>query len=206
MKIIVKNILTFQEALFFTPLRDKVDYARLLTYSARNLLLDYVVGKSPVCGYMKLVIDKMSRLFFYDENHIFSVSFPFTVFIGKNKVIEIASYSGREIDLKSISDMISILENDKFKLNHSLLDYFIDSEDYLDHETFLLLEEILQFEPTYIRYDNDPGKENGRLHPLHHLDINYSSYGTYKFGLGNAVVEGYLEDMLNIETECSYIK
>jgi hypothetical protein len=205
-KIISKNILTFQEALFFSPLRDKVDYAKLISYSARNLLLDYDMGTSPtISGYMKLIVDKMSRLFFYAENYLFSVSFPFTVRIANNKIDEIASYSGREVDNRSISHIISVLENEKFKLNHSLLDFYIESND-LDYEPFLLLEEILQFEPTYIRYDNDPENENGKLHPLHHLDINYSSYGTYKLGLDNAVADGYLEDMLNIETECFYIR
>lgn len=205
MKIIVKNILTFQEAFFFTPLRDKVDYAKLIAYSSRNLLLDYDMGTSPTSGYLKLIVDKMSRLFFYAKNYLFSVSFPFTVRIENDKIAEIASYSGKEVNNKSISHIISVLESEKFKLNYSLLDFYIES-NVLDHESFLLLEEILQYEPTYIRYDNDPENENGKLHPLHHLDINYSSYGTYKLGMDNAIAEGYLEDMLNIETECFYIK
>jgi hypothetical protein len=205
-KIIVKNILAFQEAHFFAPLRDKVDYARLIAYSARNLLLDYDMGTSPTGGYMKLIVDKMSRLFFYAEkDYLFSVSFPFTVRIANGKIAAVASYSGKEVDNRSISHIISVLESEKFKLNHSLLDYYIET-DTLDHEPFLLLEEILQFEPTYIRYDNDPRNEDGKLHPLHHLDINYSPYGTYKLGLDNAIADGYLEDMLNIETECFYIK
>ena len=205
MKTIVKNIFSFQENLFFAPLRDKVDYARLIVYSARNLLLDYDEETLPVSGYMKLLIEKMSRLFLFSEDHIFSVSFPFTVRTAEEKITEIASYSGREVNHKSISHIISVLENEKFKLTHSLIDYYIESVA-LDHEPFLLLEEILQFEPTYIRYDNDPENENGKLHPLHHLDVNYSSYGTYKLGLDKAIAEGYLEDMLNIATECSYLK
>ena len=205
MKTIVKDILAFQEGLFFAPLRDKVDYARLIAYSARSLLLDYEAGTSPVSGHMKLVVDKMSRLFLYAENHLFSVSFPFTVHLVGDEVTEIASYSGREVDHKSISHIISVLESERFKINHSLLDFYIES-NALDHEAFLLLEEILQFEPTYVRYDNDPENENGRLHPLHHLHMNYSSYGTYRLGLDDAIAEGYLEDVLNTETECSYIK
>ena len=70
MKIIVKNIFTFQEALFFTTLRDKGDYAKLIAYSARNLLLDYDAGTLPVSGHMKLIVDKMSRLFFCAENQL----------------------------------------------------------------------------------------------------------------------------------------
>jgi hypothetical protein len=205
-KTIVKKIFAFQDALFFAPLRDKVDYAKLIAYSARNLLLDYDMTTSDSSSYyMKLIVEKMSRLFFYTENHLFSVSFPFTVRIVDEKIDEIASYSGRVVDNRNISYILSVLESEKFKLNHSLLDSYIESND-LDYQPFLLLEEILQFEPTYIRYDKDPENENGKLHPLHHLDINYSSYGTYKLGLDKAIADGYLEDMLNVGTECHYIK
>lgn len=68
-----------------------------------------------------------------------------------------------------------------------------------------LLEEILRFEPSYIRYDNDPYNENGKLHPLHHLDINYSTYGTFKIGFNNSISSNYFENFQNTNTDCSYI-
>ncbi len=235
MKIIAKDIFEFQKDIFFAPLRTKVDYASLIVYSARNLLLDYDVAKERSCGQMKLIIARMSRLFFFAENHIFSVSFPFLVCTDSNKddqddlgghagndfkgdsndadcknwecmrISKIQSYSGRELNNESISFIISILKNEKFELNRSLLDSYINSSE-IEYENFLLLEEILQFEPAYIRYDNDPKNEKGKLHPLHHFDVNYSNYSTYKLGLDKAITNDFLENMLDVATECSYIR
>lgn len=204
MKVINRDILPFQENNFFFPIRDKIDYARLIAYSTRNLLLEYDAGNIVTNGKMKLIIDRMSRLFFYKDNKFFSVSFPFLVQSRGHKVIEINSFKGREVNNKSISDIVSILEDEQFKLNPSLIDFYIESNN-LSANGFSLLEEIFQFEPTYIRFDIDPTNENGKLHPLFHLDINYSSYGTYKLGLNNAIVGDYFENLLNITTDCSFI-
>lgn len=204
MKVINRDILPFQENNFFSPIRDKIDYARLITYSTCILLLEYEAGNMVINCKMKLIIDKMSRLFFYKDNKFFSVSFPFLVQSRGNKVIEISSYKGRKVDNQSISDIVSILDDEQFKLNPSLIDYYIES-NILKVNGSSLLEEIFQFEPTYIRFDSDPINENGKLHPLFHLDINYSSYGTYKFGLNNAIVGDYFENLLNISTECAYL-
>lgn len=203
MKIIEHKILPFQEKDLFSPLRNKVDYAKLLVLSARILLLDYE-SQIPSSSNMKLVIEKMNRLFFYKEGKYFSISFPFNVLFDGDKIISITSYSGREVDSKSISAVISILDNEQFMMNPSLIDFYIEPFD-IDSSGLFLLEEIFQFEPSYIRYDHDIERENGKLHPLHHLDVNYSTYGTFKIGLNNAITHQYFEDLQNINTECYYI-
>lgn len=203
MKVITKDILPFQENDFFLPLRDKINYARLIVLAARLLLLDYEI-QTRVTSSMKLVVDKMSRLFFYKDNKYFSVSFPFTVLIDENDVITITTYSGRLVDNKSISDVISILEDEQFKLNPSPIDFYSGTNIH-EYKGFLLLEEILQFEPAYIRYDMDAPNQKGKLHPLHHLDINYSSCGSYKLGLYHVIDAEYFENILNINTDCSFL-
>jgi len=204
-KVIEKDILPFQENDYFSPLRDKTDYAKLLVISARNLLLDYDAGGMPITCRMKLIIDKMNRLFFHKENKYFSVSFPFSTLLDEdNRVIEINSYSGKKVDFQSISGVISVLENEQFKLNPSPIDYYMNSNG-VDSIGLELLEEIFRFEPSYIRYDYDPTNENGKLHPLYHVDINYSTYGTFKFGLNNEINLAYLENLLNTNTDCAYI-
>jgi hypothetical protein len=202
-KIIEHKILPFQEKDLFSPLRNKVDYAKLLVLSARILLLDYE-SQIPSSSNMKLVIEKMNRLFFYKEGKYFSISFPFNVLFDGDKIISITSYSGREVDSKSISAVISILDNQQFMMNPSLIDFYIEPFD-IDSSGLFLLEEIFQFEPSYIRYDHDIERENGKLHPLHHLDVNYSTYGTFKIGLNKAITHQYFEDLQNINTECCYI-
>jgi len=205
MKLIEREIFPFKENEFFYPVRDKIDYAKLIIYATRYLLLNMPTDDLDCNSKMKLCIDKMSRIFFYKEKKYFSVSFPFSVQIDENEITDISTLSGKSINSKSISSVISIIEDSKFKLNPSLTDYYIES-DTAETVGVMILEEIFQSEPAYIRYDNDPENENGKLHPLNHLDINYSSYGTYKIGLEKEIETVSFDDFLNIRTDCSFLK
>ncbi len=205
MKIINREILPFQEDDFFSPLRDKIDYARLVIFATRYLLLNIDTSASNCKCKLKICVDKMSRLFFYREDKFFSVAFPFSVITEGDEIVEISSFSGISIDSKALSSVLSILEDSSFKLNPSVTDYYIESNT-VETIGISLLEEIFQSEPSYIRYDYDPKYENGRLHPLHHIDINYSSYGTFKLGLNSSITTNYFDNILNLNTDCSYLK
>ncbi|WP_454046348.1 hypothetical protein [Chryseobacterium sp. Marseille-Q8038] len=204
MKIIEKKILEFQENSFFSPIRNKTDYVKVLMLGARQLLLD-IDNEDASSSKMRLVIDKMSRLFFYKEKKYFSISFPFTVIYNEDQNIEINSYSGKKIDNKSISAIISIVDSPEFKLNPSLIDFYIEPNNIVDSNGLFLLEEIFMFEPSYVRYDNDPDNENGNLHPLNHIDLNYSQYSTFKIGLNQNISQIYFENLHNIKTDCSFL-
>jgi hypothetical protein len=204
MKLIQKRILPFQEKDFFSPLRDKIDYAKIILFSTRTLLLNIDNDDVKCFSNMKLFVDKMSRLFFYKEKKYFSISFPFTVEIEENRIIQMTTLSGKKVNSQTLSSALSILSDQNFKLNPSLLDYYIQSNN--DESIGVsILEEIFQSEPAYVRYDNDSKNVNGKKHPLNHLDINYSSYGTYKLGLNNIILENYFEDVLNTNTDCSFL-
>ena len=207
MKIIERTILPFQEVNFLSPIRDKIDYVRVVAFAARQLLLSNVdaVGVETKC-HMKLVIDKMSRLFFYTENKYFSVSFPLTVSTDdENEVTDLTTYSGRRIDNQVISAIISVIDNPGFRTDISFINFYID-QDGSDQADLHLLEELFRFEPSYIRYDCDPENVNGNFHPLHHLDINYSQYGTFKLGLSREIEQDYFESLQNIRTECIFLR
>jgi len=205
MKLIEKHIFPFKENEFFRPIRDKIDFARIIIYSARYLLLNIPTDDTECNSKMKLCVDKMSRLFFYKDKKYFSVSFPFSIQIDENEITDISTLSGKSINSKSLSSVISILEDPAFNLNPSLTDYYIDS-DTAESVGIGILEEVFQSEAGYIRYDNDPKNENGKLHPLNHLDVNYSPYGTYKIGLENEIETMIFDDILNIKTDCSFLK
>ncbi len=206
MKVVVKDILPFQEHLFFFAIRNKIDYTRLLVYGARQLLLEIETGgEAKVSSNMKLIVNKMSRLFFYKDKKYFSISFPFlTTIDNENNVVELTTYTGKRLDNQSISAVISIINSEQFKLNPSLIDFYIEPNG-IESSGLLLLEEIFQFEPSYIRYDNDPNNENGKLHPLNHLDVNYSQYSTFKFGLPKEITSEYFENLQDIKTDCSFV-
>ncbi|HMS66891.1 MAG TPA: hypothetical protein PKD18_02085 [Saprospiraceae bacterium] len=205
MKIIERDIFPFRENDFFFPLRDKIDYIRVIIYATRYLLLNFEVDSVECTSSMKLCIDKMSRLFFYKDKKYFSVSFPFTIQVNGNDIIYISTLSGKPITSESVSHVISIIEDSKFKLNPSLTDYYLES-DSSSSIGIAILEELFQAEPAYIRYDNDVVNQNAKLHPLNHFDINYSSYGTYKIGLENEIESNYFDDFLNIRTDCRFLR
>ena len=54
--------------------------------------------------------------------------------------------------------------------------------------------------------DYDPERENGRLHPLYHVDINYSTKGTYKLGMNKKMETAEFIDMLDTKTDCRYVQ
>lgn len=204
MKIIERAILPFQEKDFFSPIRDKLEYARVIALGARLLLLNSEIDELPTSSKMKLIIHKMSRLFFYKDEKYFSISFPFTIIFNDNEVVELTSHSGKKLNNKSISAIISILDSPEFKLNPSLIDFYIEPNS-IDSSGLFLLEDIFLFEPSYIRYDFDPKNENGKLHPLNHIDVNYSQYSTFKLGLSKAITEEDFENLQNTKTDCSFI-
>lgn len=68
-----------------------------------------------------------------------------------------------------------------------------------------IIKKLLVFESGYLRYDYDIQHEDGRLHPLNHLDINYSSDGTFKIGLIDSINSDEFIDILDINTESYYI-
>lgn len=204
MKIVERNILTFQENDIFSPIRDKADYAKLLALSSRILLLENIISEDKTSTF-KLIIDKMNRLFFYTKDKYFSVSYPFSVILDEHEQIaSINTYSGKDFDFKNISAILAILQSDQYRTNPSLIDFYIEPGS-IDADGLFILEEIFQFEPSYVRYDHDPIHENGKLHPLHHLDINYSTYGTFKLGLNNAITQPYFENIHNTNTDCSFV-
>lgn len=202
MKIIERNIPDYQENKLFSPIRHKLDYIQILLLSMQILLLEDNGNNSS--SKMKLCIDKMNRLFFYKQDKYFSIAFPFFVSIDDNNVREIKTYSEEEIDFEKISSVLAILNNEHYKNHKSLINLDIDT-DIIDIKGIALLEELLLFEPCYVRYDYDIKNQNGNRHPTSHLDINYSQYGTFKLGLNNSINNSYFEDLHNTNTDCSFI-
>ena len=206
MKVLDKNLFDFQEKDFFLSIRSKVDYAWVVLHSLRLLLLNYEIPSDKSSSFFRLKIDKMSRLFFYKERKFYSIAFPFNITLDEeNNIIQITTLSGEEIDNKIISSSISVLMNDKFRLQPSPVDFWVET-DSGDLKGLSLLEEIFITESGYIRYDHDEENENGKLHPLHHVDINYASYSTYKFGLDGPIIDTKFESIIDILSDCSYLR
>lgn len=64
---------------------------------------------------------------------------------------------------------------------------------------------MLKTEYGYVRYDYDQEHCNGNLHPLNHLDVNFSSNVQYKLGLENTINLDTFIDILDLKTDCYFL-
>ncbi|WP_144034144.1 hypothetical protein [Sporomusa silvacetica] len=56
------------------------------------------------------------------------------------------------------------------------------------------------------QYDYDVEREDGKKHPLNHLNIYYTGKNTFKVGLPQEINNGQIIDLLNLNTECKFLK
>mgnify|MGYP007033165096 CR=1 FL=1 len=192
------------------PIRGKRDIILLLLETIKMFgnpegsNLD-VEGKIMIC------IDKMSRVFYETQDKYFSFLFPFSVEQQENRCRFYDSLTECELNEKMISLLISIFRQDGL-LEDSLekaMDTIMESAEeyeYMDIDTiWRLIFKLWYMEDGYIRYDYDPEHEDGDRHPLHHLDINYSSGSTYKIGLKSSIKVKEFQNMMDIKTDCVYL-
>ncbi len=211
MKTIEKKVGEFFCEKVLKPVRNKQDIILLLLETLKwvNNTENEVSNEK---GRIIIYIDKMSRIFYETDEKAFSLCFPFSLEEKEDHRIRVYdSLTDLEITNQMISLLISIFKQDR-KLGESLenvMDFIIESaEDYeyknID-EIWRLLFKLWYMEDGYIRYDYDPEQENGKKHPLYHLDVNYSSGTTYKIGLNAPLQVDKLKDILDTTTDCLYL-
>ncbi len=195
--------------------KSKAQVIEILMESINYMLLNPNLEKDKVKGKIILQIDKMSRIFFFNDNKqkYFSIVFPFYIDKVDNKY-NFLFQNFIEVDNRLTSQVISIIKCDEFKANCSL-DFFdirCEYEDECDEDFWIFLTELLLIEDGYIRYDYDEenykkfknlGEEH--KHPLNHYDLFYSSNATFKIGLKESLSEDDFIDLLNINTDCKYL-
>ena len=80
-----------------------------------------------------------------------------------------------------------------------------NDDEFTIEQMWTLFSYLLKYDLGYIRYDIDPEHENGKLHPLYHLDICLDNSATYKIGLDKKIEFDDLKNILDITNECWYI-
>ncbi|HDR7852017.1 hypothetical protein [Bacillus paranthracis] len=197
------------------PIRTK-NHVIMLLLEAIPLLTYGEIEERTDANQIILRIDKMKRLFFVLDEKIFSFNFPFSV--------EIVTEQPNPIIYDSITNLeISGINLAILKSAFEEIFFEKESQGVLDLETELLhimdsfemkpnkdqiweiLKKLLVFESGYLRYDYDEIHENGKLHPLNHLDINYSSDSTFKIGISNKINSDTFIDILDINTNCYFL-
>ena len=187
----------------FTSVKYNKDCVKLLLETVRifqvygSELLYEVPTKRP---YLKICKEKVNRLFVYlDNNKFISIQFPFDIIKVSNGLR--FKFKGINVDSKVVSDGLSLLTQleDKYPDIRQILDS--DNEN-IDNDTYDILGSLSLLDFGYPRFDYDPKNEKGDIHPLHHLDINYSKYGTFKIKLPNRITMQHFEDIFDKEKPC----
>ncbi len=211
MKIIEIKINRFICEKISMPIRDKRDTIlllletmKLVNHREKNLFNKK--GKIMIC------IDKMSRIFYWTDDKIFSFYFPFSLEkTGDGNYRIYDSLTDFEITNQMLSLLISIFEKNKNQEEslENTVDHIIDSANDYEYKNiddiWKLVVKLWYMEEGYIRYDYDAVHENGKMHPLYHLDVNYSSGASYKIGLYHELQIEEFKEILDITTDCLYL-
>lgn len=193
-------------------IRRKEDIIILLLETIKIFLMEDSIQIAKGKGKEKIIlkIDKMSRLIFQIENKYFSFNFPFNIEVDKvkSKIRVYDSELGIDIDDKMVSFLISIF-NQKITTNRSLEDIYYEAvygDDNLNiDDIWNLVERMSMFECGYLRYDYDVEYQNGHIHPINHLDVNYSVGSTFKLGCKDIITIEDFIDILDLKTNCHYL-
>lgn len=203
---------------FLAPIRNKKKFLEILMDTLKYMSvypeLKLEIEDEEIEGKIILVIDKMKRLFYFSEEKFFSIVFPFSIKEEEDKLK--FSYIGMdEIDNRVTSQVIRILKCDEFNSNCSFdfMGPIYEVDEKSDELFWSFFKELLLIETGYIRYDIDPvnykkylarGEED--KHPEHHYDIFYSSSSTFKVGLKEKITKENFIELLNINSECEFMK
>ena len=221
MKCFLYNLNKTDVDIFFPNelIKSKIQIIKILLEFVRGSLLyrETIEERDIKSPYVKLIIDKKSRIFFFSEKKYYTIHFPFSCSKQDDGSLEITYQGYRNIiPIKSeiISKVMEILNDEQFN-SVSALD-FIEPIDKMESEIdyiWELLKGLLMFEDGYVRFDNDPeeynrAKNEGRehTHPENHIDIFYNNGNTLKLGLKGKSTPDEFIDYFDSKKDCKYLE
>ncbi|MDC5433522.1 hypothetical protein NRA52_08775, partial [Acinetobacter baumannii] len=107
---------------------------------------------------------------------------------------------------EEINNGIDLLSDDIRALIDEVLIQDLNLSSNQEYKYKKLLNHMFFQEDGYLRFDYDEENSNGHLHPLNHLDINYSNSSTFKLGLKARVDFHTFWDILRSDTNCFYLE
>ena len=165
-------------------------------------------GERPI--EFKIHIDKMSRVIISEEDKMHSFHFPFSI-KDEREALSVF-FKGRKIEPAMVSVLTSIFTSSNHSSLVAVLERFWNAIEELgvspNDEDYLaaLIMHLLAFEVGYLRFDHDPANQKDQLHPLNHIDINYSNQATLKVGVTDKLSHENFIDILNVTTPCYTLK
>ncbi|MDB5970093.1 MAG: hypothetical protein JWQ90_2543 [Hydrocarboniphaga sp.] len=197
---------TVQAEWIFSPVRRRGDVITLLMNAIKLMIVNRPPPDDFVAGELVLSVSKMSRLFFSCESKIISLAFPFFTETNEEGVFFRSQLYG-DIDSRVTSILLALVTSNTVLTCTSALDLAGIFEEEVAGDTALwpLFFDLLTYDDGYLRYECDGERQNGHLHPLHHLDIFYSGRATFKLGLRRGIDVDGMRDVMDLLTDCSYL-
>lgn len=185
--------------IFSKPIRNKNDCVSILLETVENFIYHNEAIKEIQNNTMLL---ENGRLFVFLENKYFSIKFPFKI-----KIEEEIKFYINNIELNS--KILSAIRYAFLNISNSIRDILYQIEKEYEQITKDEIEEIiiamLLLDDGYLRYDHDAKNENGKLHPLDHLDIFYTN-NSVKLGLrGRLSQKNFVKIISKKYDECCYL-
>lgn len=198
------------------PIRNKEDIIRILLLSIKSLLLKDEIENEDK-GEVNIVIEKSSRIYFTCKKpdnlpeKYYSFVFPFFLEEDNQDKWTVKCKTSQEIiDSELIDYLLVLLKKGWFSddntnsddIDKFACDYLSIVEEYYSAKSvdrkqkedigvrhWSIIKNLLTFEPGYIRYDYDPeeSRQNENSHPLNHLDVYYTTNGTFKLGFDKSI-------------------
>ena len=190
-------------------IRKKEDIIILLLETMKMFLLGDIITDENRQGLVVIKKDKMSRVFYEIKGKCFSYQFPFNIEVNDKDEFKFYENSlGVELDNQLISILIDIFNRDIIEQN-CLDEIYYElgcAEEILEIDSiWILVKKLISFESGYLRFDHDPERQHGHIHPLNHFDVYFSSGSTFKIGLNKLITLEDFFDILDSNTECHYL-
>lgn len=187
------------------PIRTKEQADILLLETVRTFIIGNIEQVTNV-GKVILHIDKMSRFIYCIENKMVAINCPFTCSQKEGTLVFKDKNSNIRIDSKLISNLISIIKKQREYSFEKLLEEVMNIEEYEEmKESWEILKKLNNVEYGYLRYDYDEEHSNGKIHPLNHIDVNYTPSNQFKIGLSKKISVNEFIDILDLTTDCYYL-
>ncbi|MDY4445876.1 hypothetical protein [Campylobacter sp.] len=186
--------------IFSKPIRNKNDCVSILLETVENFIYHNEAIKEIQNNTMLL---ENGRLFVFLENKYFSIKFPFQI-----KIEEKIKFYISNIELNSI--ILSAIRYAFLNISNSIRDILSQIKEEYEQINKDEIEEIiiamLLLDDGYLRYDHDAKNENGKLHPLDHLDIFYTN-NSVKLGLRDRLSQkNFVKIISKKYDECCYLE
>ena len=190
--------------LFTEKISNNYEYASLIVKVCRYYYDNYGLIKrtSLECEHIKIVFGRCVRCFIYiSKDKYISFYFPFR----ESSSLNCLKYRDYNVDSREVAEISRLLAQLK---DDNIYSAYIDNgnnDSPFSETTFQIVYSLITSEPGYVRHDYDPRAARGLIHPLYHLDINYSGDSTFKVGTYSMLPKTIYEHIFDKDKECMFI-